>query len=145
MAKVHLHYPYKRLPFKSVKSIKTLVQTLFLEEGLVLDRLDYIFCSDTFLLELNKIHLEHDFFTDIITFDLSKSSTYIAGECYISLDRVQENAKLYHKPYVDEVLRVIIHGALHLCGFKDKTKSEIAGIRLREDHYLHQFAQRLNA
>ncbi len=86
--------------------------------------LSYIFCSDHFLLDMNKNFLEHDAFTDIITFDLSESRKAMQGEIYISVDRVKENAKLYKTTYTDELHRVIFHGVLHLCGFKDKKEKE---------------------
>jgi rRNA maturation RNase YbeY len=80
--------------------------------------------------------LQHDFFTDIITFDLSEAPNYIVGEIYISIDRVKENALLMKTNREEELLRVIFHGALHLCGFKDKKQSDIKIMREKEDQYL---------
>jgi probable rRNA maturation factor len=104
------------------------------EEGYELTRIDFIFCSDEFLLEVNRTHLDHDFYTDIITFPLNANP--IIAEIYISIDRVKENATSYSIPFMDELLRVIIHGILHLCGYDDHSETDIAFIRQKEEHYL---------
>jgi probable rRNA maturation factor len=103
--------------------------------------LHYIFVSDDFLLALNQQYLQHDTLTDIITFDLSNSSVHIDGEIYISVDRVRENAAKFEVPYHDELLRVIFHGALHLCGYKDKSKADKAAMRAAEDKCLKEYAK----
>ncbi len=105
--------------------------------------LSYIFCSDHFLLDMNKNFLEHDAFTDIITFDLSESRKAMQGEIYISVDRVKENAKLYKTTYTDELHRVIFHGVLHLCGFKDKKEKEKKIMRENEDYCLGHYKKEL--
>ena len=115
--------------------------------------LDYIFCSDEELHRMNVEYLGHDTFTDIITFDLSdesssdpnqsfaaEQSTSIEGECYISLDRVRENAAGFGESPEQELLRVIIHGLLHLCGFGDKTPDEIAAMRAAEQLALRDWS-----
>ena len=103
-------------------------------------QLTYIFCSDEALLEMNQQFLDHDTFTDIITFDLSEKETELIGEIYISVDRIAENAQKFNTDYQQELHRVIFHGALHLCGFKDKTKKDAAAMRLQEDHCLKAWA-----
>lgn len=123
-----------RLPQK--KEIGKLVEKIFSLENKDLNQLSFIFCSDEELLELNKKHLDHDFYTDILTFDLSENEDSIISEVYISTDRVRENAKHLKIPFLHELTRVIIHGALHLCGYRDKKKSEISIMRQKEDHYL---------
>jgi probable rRNA maturation factor len=95
----------------------------------------FIFCSDDFLLNMNKEYLEHDYFTDIITFDYSENDK-VAGEMYISIDRIMDNAKSMEIRLLDEVHRVIIHGVLHLCGYKDKSKKEEVAMRQAEDKAL---------
>ena len=96
-------------------------------------RLTYIFCNDEYLLKINQQFLNHDTLTDVITFDLSEvPETLILGEIYISIDRVKENAKEFSTNYDEELLRVIFHGALHLCGKKDKTEQEQAIMRTLE-------------
>lgn len=103
----------------------------------------YIFCSDEALLEMNKQFLNHDTYTDIITFDLSENDNELTGEIYISKDRVAENAAKFDTEYSDELHRVIFHGALHLCGFKDKSKADSAEMRKQEDRCLKQYSKEI--
>ena len=99
--------------------------------------LNIIFCSDQYLLAINQQHLKHDFYTDIITFDLSESnSLHITAELYISIDRVKDNAGIHKSDVSTELLRVVFHGALHLCGYKDKKQNEINIMRQKEEEYL---------
>ncbi len=93
----------------------------------------YIFCNDAFLLQMNQQFLNHDTLTDIITFDLTEKENELNGEIYISIDRVKENAEKFKVDYNNELHRVIFHGALHLCGFKDKTPAHKAEMRKQED------------
>ncbi len=97
--------------------------------------ISFVFCSDAFLLEMNKEYLNHDTYTDIITFDYSKDDAKlpISGDIFISIDRVQENADKFSKTFEDELHRVIIHGVLHLFGYKDKTKVAKAEMTKQED------------
>lgn len=99
-------------------------------------RLTYIFCTDEKLLEINQQFLNHDTFTDIITFDLSEDTNGLEGEIYISTDRVAENAAKFKVPVADELHRVIFHGALHLCGFLDKKDADKKLMRQKEDECL---------
>ena len=125
---------------KNRRPLKLFINRLFKEEGKVLHSLNIIFCSDEYLLAINKLHLQHNFYTDIITFDLSeKDSQFIIGELYISIDRVKENAFSLSINFSTELLRVIFHGALHLCGFKDKTKTDIKKMRDKEEEYLRLY------
>jgi len=105
--------------------------------------INYVFCGDAFLLEMNKNFLEHDAFTDIITFDLSESRKAMQGEIYISTHRVKENAKKYKTTYTDELHRVIFHGVLHLCGFKDKKEKDQKIMRENEDYCLAHYKKEL--
>lgn len=105
-------------------------------EGKKLDDLTYIFCSDEYLYDINKRYLNHKTYTDIITFDLGESNETILGEIYISKERVESNAKTLKVPFDEELHRVIIHGALHLCGYKDKTTAQKNEMRKRETAYL---------
>lgn len=97
--------------------------------------ISYIFCSDKYLLKINKSYLNHDFYTDIITFDYSENKS-VSGDIFISIDRVKENAKHFGVSFQNELLRVIAHGVLHLCGHKDKTKAQEKQMRAKEDYYL---------
>ena len=118
--------------------LKATISSLFAEEGYRLKLLNVIFCRDETLLAINKQHLSHNFYTDIVTFDLSDGEE-ISAELYISTDRVLDNAKNLKVPFSNELLRVIFHGALHLCGYKDKSKTSQKEMRLREDFYLNRF------
>lgn len=100
---------------------------------------DYIFCTDEYLLSINQQFLNHDTYTDIITFDLSENNDEVTGEIYISVDRVKENATLHEATYQQELHRVIFHGALHLCGLKDKTKADASKMRIAEDKCLNKY------
>ena len=105
--------------------------------------INIIFCSDSFLLEMNNNFLDHDTFTDIITFDLSESKNTVDGEIYISVERVRENAKIFKTTYNDELHRVIFHGVLHLCGFKDKKEKDKKVMRENEDYCLEHYKKEL--
>ena len=101
--------------------------------------LTYIFCNDDYLLGINKQFLNHDTLTDIVTFDMSEKPQELHGEIYISIERVTENAAKFGVDYNNELHRVIFHGALHLCGFKDKTTADKEEMRKQEDKCLHQY------
>lgn len=101
--------------------------------------LTYIFCDDDYLLEINQQFLSHDTLTDIITFDLSEDEKHLQGEIYISVDRIKENAEKFGESYEKELHRVIFHGALHLCGFKDKTPADKKKMRQQEEVCLNRY------
>ena len=103
----------------------------------------YIFCTDEALLEMNQQFLDHDTYTDIITFDLSGSDDAVEAEIYISAERVKDNAARFKADYTDELHRVIFHGALHLCGYKDKTKADKEEMRRQEDKCLVQYKKEI--
>ncbi|MBS1589886.1 MAG: rRNA maturation RNase YbeY [Bacteroidetes bacterium] len=103
--------------------------------------LTYIFCNDTFLLDLNQRFLNHDTLTDIITFDMSENNHSLLSEIYISVERIAENARKFENAYLKELHRIIFHGTLHLCGFKDKTPNEKAIMTQEENHCLSQYFQ----
>lgn len=106
------------------KQLKSFIESIFTNEGKILDSLTVVFCSDDYLLEINRQFLQHDYYTDIITFDLSIVPEGIIGELYISADRVRDNARIHGVSIQRELHRVIFHGSLHLCGYKDKTKKD---------------------
>lgn len=134
--KFHMVEPFS---FNEKKRLKAAVSNLMDEEGKPFESLDYIFCSDEYLLKINQTYLNHDDLTDIITFDLSDVPGNIKGEIYISVERVKDNALLFNTSFRDELARVVFHGALHLCGYKDKTTKEQGEIRRKEDFYLGKF------
>ena len=105
-------------------------------EGLTEENVVIVFCSDSFLLDLNKKHLNHDYFTDIITFSYTTLDR-ISGDLFISVDRVKENALKEGVSFERELERVVYHGVLHLCGYNDKTPEEIKEMRSKENYYLN--------
>lgn len=123
--------------------LKNYIRTIFKRECKELESLNYIFCTDNALLEINRKYLKHDFYTDIITFNLSENSA-IRAEIYISIDRVRENARKLGVSFKSELHRVIFHGVLHLFGYNDKTKAEIKKIREKEDFYLDKYFKKLS-
>jgi len=108
------------------------------QEGRSVNELRYIFCSDEYLHRMNVEYLNHDTLTDIITFDTSEEEGRLAGEIYISLERVTENAQTFSVPVEQELARVMVHGVLHLCGHLDERSSEIQKMRFLENFYLSQ-------
>lgn len=120
---------------KNIKKIKSwITQSIALEKN-VLGDLNYIFCSDTYLHKINLEYLKHDTLTDIITFDYSEKKQ-ISGDIFISIDRIKENAIKFKQSSENELNRVLIHGILHLMGYKDKTPKEKETMRAKEDFYL---------
>jgi rRNA maturation RNase YbeY len=109
------------------------------KEGIQIEALQYVFCSDAYLLDINKRFLQHDYYTDIISFDLSDKKGLLIGDIYISIDRVKENAKTEGNLYMHELLRVIFHGALHFCGYKDKKPADAKMMRSMEDKWLKAY------
>ncbi|HEY5406540.1 MAG TPA: rRNA maturation RNase YbeY [Ginsengibacter sp.] len=124
---------------KDKKELKTFLTSIFDRENVDFQSVSYIFCRDGFLLNLNKKFLNHNTYTDIITFSLSATETPISAEIYISAERVQENSASLAVDYQEEILRVMIHGILHLCGFSDHTDAEKKIMRQRENFYLSKY------
>ena len=108
-------------------------------ENKKLGEINYIFCDDEYLLKVNQDFLDHDYYTDIITFDYVKGKT-ISGDIFVSLPRISDNAKTLVRDFNSEFHRVLAHGILHLMGYKDKTEEEITVMRQKEDFYLNAFA-----
>jgi rRNA maturation RNase YbeY len=131
----------KDISLRERARLKTFLPSLFKKEKKQLTEIRYIFCSDDYLLEINKQYLQHDYYTDIITFDLSEPGQPINAEIYISVDRVRDNARNFHTSLKRELHRVIFHGALHLCGYKDKSQEEEKTMRKKEDKYLELYFQ----
>ena len=136
MADIRFFFPYKSIALNNRTQLKVFLEKVFRQEKLRLESLHYIFCSDDYLLQINKDFLNHHYYTDIITFELSSQKGLVLGEVYISIDRVKENAQQLKTSFKNELHRVIFHGALHLCGYKDKLKEEIITMRRAEDRLL---------
>lgn len=117
-------------------ALKSFLLKIFRKEGRKLAELNYVFCTDEKILEINRQFLQHDFYTDIITFELSAPGEPVSGEIYISIDRVKDNARQMNLSQRRELHRVIFHGVLHLCGYKDKTVAQEKEMRAKEDYYL---------
>ena len=125
--------------------LKSFINKQCLKEGIQIETLHYVFCSDDFVLDINKRYLNHNFYTDIISFDLSEQRGHLIGDVYISIDRVKENAKTGGNRYTHELLRVIFHGALHFCGYKDKKPAEMKTMRSMEDKWLKAYLKMIGS
>jgi rRNA maturation RNase YbeY len=125
--------------------LKSFINKQCLKEGIRIKTLHYVFCSDDFVLDINKRYLNHNFYTDIISFDLSEQRGHLIGDVYISIDRVKENAKTGGNRYTHELLRVIFHGALHFCGYKDKKPAEMKTMRSMEDKWLKAYLKMIGS
>lgn len=125
-------YPFKvPHPRKTVQWLEAAAK----KEGASISAINFVFCSDKYLLKLNQDFLNHDTLTDIITFDYSEGKS-LEGEIYISIPRVKENAKTFEVDFERELSRVLIHGVLHMVGYKDKTKAQKSLMRKKEEAYL---------
>ena len=122
--------------FKSKRLTSQWLKLVAQAESKKLGAVSVIFCSDNYLLDVNKKYLNHDYFTDIITFDYCEGDL-ISGDLFISIDSVKDNSEFYKSCFEDELNRVIVHGVLHLIGYDDHTESDIAQMRSKEDFYLN--------
>jgi len=128
-----------KFTLKNKGVIRSWISNTIKEEGFKrIGELSFIFCSDDYLLSINQQYLNHDTYTDIITFDNSDDEEIISGDIFISIPRIRENASLYKLQESDELHRVIIHGVLHLCGYLDETKKEKKLMTKKENYYLKE-------
>ena len=121
------------------RRLKTFIERMFRNEGIQINSLVIIFCSDEYLLGVNRRFLKHDYYTDIITFNLADKEKLVEGEIYISTDRIRENALINKVALQNELHRIIFHGVLHLCGFKDKKSNEKTLMTIEENKYLKMY------
>lgn len=133
-----IQFFYENLPESVDTNYKQWLEDLILSEGKKLGEINYIFCDDEYLLKINQDYLQHDYYTDIITFDYVKGKT-ISAEIFVSLQRISDNASTLSRDYEDELRRVLAHGILHLIGYKDKTEEEEKEMRRMEDLYLTKY------
>jgi rRNA maturation RNase YbeY len=125
-------------PIKEKKnSIKKQISRVIISESKQVGDISVIFCSDEYLLEINKQFLNHDYYTDVITFDYVEGNV-VSGDVFISLDRIKENSLLFNNQAIMELYRVVFHGVLHLIGYNDKTLEEIREMRSKEEYYLNE-------
>ena len=123
----------------SVSNLEPWIKTVITKENKTLGELNYIFCTDEYLLEKNQTFLNHNTYTDIITFDYSEENQ-ISGDIFISIERVKENARKFAVEFETELKRVMIHGVLHLIGYKDKSEDEQKLMREKENFYLEEIS-----
>ncbi|WP_337040956.1 rRNA maturation RNase YbeY [Emticicia sp. 17c] len=136
---INFHNEDVAFKLQQKQKIKNWLKQVIEQEGYVLSELNYIFCSDDYLLQVNIEYLDHDYLTDIITFDNSEEDKLIEGDIFISIDRVKDNAKQFEVSTDYELKRVLVHGVLHLCGYLDKTEQEEQLMRSKENFYLQLF------
>jgi rRNA maturation RNase YbeY len=129
----------KKTNLQNRSNLKIFLKYIAKKENTRIKDLNIIFCSDEFLLDINRSYLNHDYNTDIITFEISKDKNGITAELYISVDSVFKNSIDYQSTKKNELHRVIFHGVLHLCGYKDKSKVDTTLMRSKEDKYLKQY------
>jgi rRNA maturation RNase YbeY len=137
--KIQFHFLTPSFYFPKRTELKNFLLNLFKREGKKVEAINYIFCTDEYLLELNITHLNHNTYTDIITFELSHKDQPALSDIYISIERVKENAQIFQTTFQRDLHRVIFHGALHLCGYKDKTKEQAQQMRAMEELYLNKY------
>lgn len=135
-----IQFFYENLPETVNTDYKTWLEDIILSEDKKLGEINYIFCDDEYLLKVNQDYLQHDYYTDIITFDYVKGRT-ISGEIFVSLQRISDNASTLSKDYEEELRRVLAHGVLHLSGYTDKSEEEQQLMRNKEDFYLAKYSK----
>lgn len=135
---IHFFEEDIKLKLNNKREVKQWLKSVVELEGYKLTELNYIFCSDSYLLEMNINYLNHNTLTDIITFDNSEKEGVIVGDIFISIERVEENAKKFNVEFNTELCRVMVHGVLHLLGYKDKQKKEKEKMREMENYYLER-------
>lgn len=123
--------------FKNRRLNNNWLKEVIISEEKVPGNINYIFCSDEYLLDINKKFLSHDYYTDVITFDYCEEDV-ISGDIFISVDSVRDNAAHYGVTFERELDRVMVHGVLHLIGYDDHCDEDIAEMRAKEDHYIER-------
>ena len=136
---VQIFFIETSVTLKERRRLKQFIKEVFLRKKRILVNLNLIFCTDEYLLNINNSFLQHDYYTDIVTFNLSDNPLVIDGEVYISIDRVKENAIANGVTILNELHRIIFHGVLHLCGFKDKSRKDKLLMTQKEDRTLKQY------
>lgn len=130
---IHFFSEEIRFTLKEKRTRKRWLKKIATNAGFKIKELNYVFCSDEYLYQMNREYLKHDTYTDIITFDNSEKKDDIEADIFVSIDRVRENAKTHTQEVETEMNRVLAHGLLHLMGYKDKTQEEVALMRLKEE------------
>jgi probable rRNA maturation factor len=136
---IQFHYQAGNFTFKNRNSMKRFIEEYIKRMGRTVEAINVIFCTDKQILRINNDYLQHDFFTDIITFELSAKGDPLLSDIFISVDRVKENATQFSSTFTNELHRVIFHGILHLLGYSDKTSRQIEEMRKKESDLLHLY------
>lgn len=139
MASIHFFAEDVTLPFENFIFYQNCFLQIISDEHCVLKELNYIFCSDEYLFNINEQFLNHSYFTDVITFNHSDESSLIEGDIYISLHRILDNSEKFSSTFILELQRVMIHGLLHLIGYNDVTTQDQKFMRFKENLYLPLF------
>ena len=136
---IRFHFPNKGVTLRERSRLKDFIAAMLKKHRRKIDSISYVFCSDEYLLEINRKYLQHNWYTDIITFELSEQGQEIVADIYVSVDRVRDNARVLGVPLILELHRVIFHGVLHLCGYEDKSLKGKQLMRVKEDYYLNRY------
>jgi rRNA maturation RNase YbeY len=140
---IHFHYLVPSFYFPNRSHLKKFLLGQLKREGKNVEAINFIFCNDEYLVSINQQYLNHDTFTDIITFEFSPNEQPLVSDIYISVERVKENAAQFSSGFRRELHRVIFHGCLHLAGYKDKSKADEMTMRSKENEWLdHYFVPR---
>lgn len=137
---LHFHNADHAFRCPQRRKIRAWIEGFARTHGKRIGEISIVFCSDAYLLEVNKTHLNHDYYTDIITFDYCEAGE-LNADLMLSIDRIKENAKTHNQLFFNELIRVIIHGHLHLVGYKDKSEKEQLAMRNQEDAWIAKFHQ----
>jgi rRNA maturation RNase YbeY len=138
-SKIYFFFDHVKISIPNPVFLKRFIEEIFEKEKKNVDMVNFIFCSDKIILEINRQYLNHNYYTDIITFGLFEKNEAIYADVYISVDRVRENSKKYISTLKIEILRVVFHGTLHLCGYSDKKKAEKKIMKQKEDFYISSY------
>lgn len=137
--KIHFHFLCRPFFFSHRNQLKHFLGKALKKQAKSVEMINYIFCEDSYLLQFNRQFLQHDTYTDIITFELSTKDQPLLADVYISVERVRENAKLFNSSFKRELHRVIFHGMLHLLGYKDKSNKDSVLMRANEEALLKRY------
>jgi probable rRNA maturation factor len=137
--KIYFHFTFQPFTLMKRRQLKLFIENIFTKEKYTLKELNFIFCNNREIKALNKRFLDHNYSTDILTFNFSKKKEAIVSDIFISQEQVKLNAKEFKTSFKREIHRVILHGTLHLCGYNDKTTKEKESMRAKEDYYLDKF------
>lgn len=137
--KIHFHFAFHPFALRNRIGLKVFIKNIFVKEKCTLKELNFVFCNNREIKALNKRYLNHNYSTDILTFDFSKKGEAKTSDIFISQEQVKQNTKEFKTSFKREIHRVIFHGVLHLCGYNDKTSKDKTSMRAKEDYYLSKY------